>query len=185
MPLTDIALWNGKTVPRIGIGTWVMGGAQYAGDTPIGWADVDDAISIRTLHTTFDQGVRIIDTSNQYGGGQAEDVIAEGIAMSDLSRDAFAICTKAGNVCDPVSRNLIGTADQMDEITASIEGSLRRLKTDNLDLMKFHLNRHPIEQSEGVFEAFSDAYKAGKIGGFGWSNDNLEGAVAFADMDGS
>ncbi len=180
----DVTLWNGKRAPRMGIGTWVMGGQQYAGDTPIGWANVDDATSIQTLHTAFDHGIRIIDTSNQYGGGHAEDVIAQGIAQSALPRDAFVICTKAGNVCDPETGDLVGTTDQKADITATIEGSLRRLKTDHLDLVKFHLNRHPIDQSEGVFEAFSDAYKAGKIGGFGWSNDNLEGAIAFAEMDG-
>lgn len=182
--MAEIELWNGKKAPRMGIGTWVMGGQQYAGDTPIGWANVDDATSIRTLHTAFDRGIRIIDTSNQYGGGHSEKVIAQGIESSSLPRDAFVICTKAGNVCDPVTGNLIGTTDQKAEITATIEGSLRRLKTDHVDLVKFHLNRHPIDQSDGVFEAFADAYKAGKIGGFGWSNDNLEGAIAFSDMEG-
>jgi len=58
------------------------------------------------------------------------------------------------------------------------------LKTDYIDLVKFHLNHHPIEQSNGVFEAFADAYKAGKIGGFGWSNDDNQGAIAFSEMDG-
>lgn len=184
MTLEKITLWNGKTVPRMGIGTWVMGGEQFADGMPLGWSNVDDTTSVRTLHTAFDRGVRIIDTSNQYGGGHAEEVIARGIAESTLSRDDLVICTKAGMVCDPVSGDLTGTTDDKAEITASIEGSLRRLKTDHLDLVKFHLNRHPVEQSDGVFEAFSDAYKAGKIGGFGWSNDNLEGALAFADLDG-
>ncbi len=184
MTLQNIKLWNGKMVPRIGIGTWVMGGEQFADGMPLGWSNVDDKTSVRTLHTAFDLGVRIIDTSNQYGGGHSEEVIARGIAESALSRDDLVICTKAGMVCDPVSGDLTGTTVDKAEITASIEGSLRRLKTDHLDLVKFHLNRHPVAESEGVFEAFSDAYKAGKIGGFGWSNDNLEGALAFADLDG-
>lgn len=184
MTLQDITLWNGKTVPRMGIGTWVMGGEQFADGMPLGWSNVDDATSVRTLHTAFDMGVRIIDTSNQYGGGHAEDVIARAIAQSDLSRDDLVICTKAGLVCDPVSGDLTGPTVDTAEITASIDGSLQRLKTDHLDLVKFHLNRHPVAESEGVFEAFSEAFKAGKIGGFGWSNDNLEGALAFADLEG-
>lgn len=79
MASNEVKLWNGKTVPRLGIGTWVMGGEQYASGKPTGWANVDDAVSIRTLHTAFDLGVRVIDTSDQYGAGHSESVIAQGL----------------------------------------------------------------------------------------------------------
>ena len=66
----------------------------------------------------------------------------------------------------------------------AIDASLQRLKTGYLDLVKFHTNRHPVEKSDGVFEAFSEAYKVGKIGAFGWSNDDPNGATAFMCLDG-
>lgn len=184
MTLDNITLWNGKSVPRIGIGTWVIGGEQYANGKPTGWANVDDATSIQTLHKAFELGVRIIDTSGSYGAGRSESIIARAIKESDLNREDVVICTKAGIVCDPSSGNIIGTTDKKNDISTTIDASLERLQTDYIDLVKFHINRHPIENSHGAFEAFSDAYSAGKIGAFGWSNDDLDGGLAFASLDG-
>ena len=184
MTLNNITLWNGKSVPRIGIGTWVMGGEQYANGKPTGWANVDDATSIQTLHKAFELGVRIIDTSGSYGAGHSEKIIARAIKESKFSREDFVICTKAGIVCDASSGDIIGTTDKKNDIEAAIDASLGRLQTDYIDLVKFHLNRHPIEKSHGVFEAFSDAYSSGKIGAFGWSNDELEGGLAFTNLNG-
>lgn len=182
--MTEITLWNGKTVPRIGIGTWVMGGDQYWQGQATGWANVDDATSIRTLHAALALGVRIIDTADQYGAGHSEEIIAQALRESDLSRDDVVICSKVGMVCDAASGDIVALTDKKDDIAAAIDASLKRLDTDYLDLVKFHLNDHPVEQSQGVFEAFSEAYHAGKIGGFGWSNDDLDGAMAYADLDG-
>jgi aryl-alcohol dehydrogenase-like predicted oxidoreductase len=182
--MNDVRLWNGKTVPRIGIGTWVMGGEQYWNGQPTGWADVDDATSIRTLHTAFDMSLRIIDTADSYGGGHAEQIIARALRETGLSRDNFVICTKVGMVCDPETGDIVGLTDKKEDIATAIEASLKRLGVDHLDLVKFHLNHHPVEKSEGVFSAFSEAFQAGKIGGFGWSNDDVDGAMAYADLEG-
>lgn len=184
MTLNDVKLWNGKTVPRIGIGTWVMGGEQYWNGQATGWANVDDTESLRTLHTAFDRGVRIIDTADQYGAGHAETIIATALKETDLPRDDFVICTKAGMVCDPDSGDIVGLTDREEDIGAAIDASLKRLGVDHIDLVKFHINHHPVARSEGVFAAFSRAYEQGKIGGFGWSNDDVEGAMAFADLEG-
>ncbi len=180
----QVTLWNGKRVPRIGIGTWIMGGMQYSGGKPIGWGNVDDDTSVRTLHTAFDTGVRIIDTSVSYGAGHAEDVIARAIRESSLNRDDVVICTKAGTLCDPTSGDITGPTDRKVDITNAIDSSLRRFDTDHLDLVKFHVNRHPIDRSEEVFEALSEAFTVGKISAFGWSNDDLPGSMAFADLEG-
>ena len=184
MALNDVKLWNGKTVPRIGIGTWVMGGEQYWNGQATGWANVDDTESLRTLHTAFDRGVRIIDTADQYGAGHAETIIATALEETDLPRDDFVICTKAGMVCDPDSGNIVGLTDREEDIGAAIDASLTRLGVDHIDLVKFHINHHAVARSERVFAAFSRAYEQGKIGGFGWSNDDVESAMAFADLEG-
>jgi aryl-alcohol dehydrogenase-like predicted oxidoreductase len=179
-----VQLWNGKTVPRIGIGTWVMGGEQYWGSQPTGWQGVNDAESLATLHTAFDLGVRIIDTADQYGAGHAETIIAQAFGQTSIDRDAFVIATKVGMVCDPATGNIVGVTDREEDISAAVDACLKRLGVDYIDLVKFHLNNHPVEQSAGVFEAFRKAFEAGKIAGFGWSNDSVEGAMAFADMPG-
>lgn len=177
-------LWNGKTVPRIGIGTWVMGGAQHWGEQPTGWSGVDDAESLASLREAFDLGVRIIDTADQYGGGHAEELIAQAMCDSGIDRDRFVVATKVGMVCDPATRDIVGVTDDKAAIAEAIDASLRRLRLDYIDLVKFHLNGHPVERSHGVFEAFSAAYDTGKIGGFGWSTDDVAGAMAFADRPG-
>lgn len=184
MTMHDVTLWNGKTVPRAGIGTWVMGGEQYWDGQATGWANVDDGESLKTLHTAFDMGVRIVDTADQYGAGHAEAIIARALRETDLARDDFVICTKAGLVCDPDSGNIVGLTDRQEDISAAIDASLKRLDVDHIDLVKFHINHHPVERSDGVFAAFSRAYEAGKIGGFGWSNDDVVGAMAYADLEG-
>ena len=140
--------------------------------------------SLRTLHTAFDLGVRIVDTADQYGAGHAERVIAQAIHESTLDRDQFVICTKVGMVCDPDSGDIVGVTDKPADITAAIDASLARLGVDYLDLVKFHLSHHPIKKAEGAFQAFSRAYDAGKISGFGWSNDDVDGAMACADLPG-
>ena len=161
-----------------------MGGEQYWNGQATGWAGVDDAESLRTLHTAFDMGVRIIDTADQYGAGHAEQVVARALQETGLNRDDFVICTKVGMVCDPASGDIVGVTDREDDIAAAIDASRERLGVDQLDLVKFHLNHHPAAQSEGVFAAFSRAYRDGRIGGFGWSNDDVDGAMAYADLDG-
>lgn len=179
--MDEITTWNGKTAPRIGIGTWVMGGEQYWEGKPTGWAGVDDNDSLKTLHTAFDMGVRIIDTANSYGGGHSEEIIAKALTQSDIPRDEFVICTKVGLVCDD-DGNIIGPCDDKQTIAHMIDECLKRLQVEQIDLVKFHLNTHPIEQSHGVFEAFSEAHQSGKIAGFGWSNDDVQGALAFKDL---
>lgn len=181
--MDTITTWNGKTVPRIGIGTWVMGGEQYWDGKPTGWVGVDDAESLRTLHMAFDIGVRIIDTANSYGGGHSEDIIAKAISQSSIPREEFVICSKVGLECN-ADGNIFGMSDDEQTIGTMIDESLKRLKVEQLDLVKFHLNGHPISQSHGVIKAFSQAFKLGKIAGFGWSNDDVEGAMAFKDVDG-
>ena len=179
-----VELWNGKTAPRIGIGTWVMGGEQFWDGAPTGWSGVDDAESLAALHAAFERGVRIIDTADQYGGGHAEAVIEQAISESSIPRDDFVICSKVGMVCDPETGNITGVKSDGAAITAATDASLARLGVDHLDLVKFHLNGHPVAESHEVFAAFSRAFEAGKIGGFGWSNDDVEGAMAFADLAG-
>lgn len=177
----NLTLWNGKTVPRIGVGTWVMGGQQYWDGMSVGWDNVDDKESLDTLRTSFDMGVRIIDTAAQYGGGHSEIIIGQALQDTDIAREKFTICTKAGYNCDPDTGNVIGETDRKEDIARNIDESLQRLGVDYLDMVKYHINWHPIEQSEGVFEVFDQARRDGKIKAFGWSTDDPERTSVFAD----
>ncbi|MEW7007872.1 aldo/keto reductase [Lentilitoribacter sp. EG35] len=177
----NIELWNGQSAPRMGIGTWVMGGQQYWNGMSVGWDNVDDEQSLATLRTSFDLGVRIIDTAAQYGAGHSERIIGKAIKHSQIPREEFIVCTKAGFACDPDTGDVLGEVDSKEDITKNIDESLQRLGVEYLDLVKYHINWHPIDQSYEVFEAFEEARLAGKIKAFGWSTDDPERASVFAD----
>src|SRR5262245_32483609 len=107
---------------RIGLGTWAMGGFQ--------WGGTDDEASIRTIHAAVDRGINLIDTAPAYGFGHSEEVVGRAIAERGL-RDRVILATKVGleRRDDALFRN--GTRKQ---IFAEIELSLRRLRTDYIDL---------------------------------------------------
>lgn len=92
---TTTTLWNGKTVPRIGIGTWVMGRAQRWGEQPTGWSGVDDTESLATLREAFDFGVRIIDAADSMAGAMPRN--------SSLRRCAMAASTAIASPSPPRS----------------------------------------------------------------------------------
>jgi aryl-alcohol dehydrogenase-like predicted oxidoreductase len=164
---TAVTLWNGRRIPRLGMGCWAIGGPFYAGDTPLGWGDVDDDESVRAIGRAIDLGIRFFDTASNYGAGHSEDVL--GLAIGN--RDDIVIATKFGFATDPGTKQATGAFADPAFIRRSTETSLRRLKRDRLDLLQFHLNDYPAEQSDEVFETLEALRAEGKIDAFGWSTD--------------
>lgn len=179
--MTTIELWNGRTIPRIGMGCWAIGGTMRSGDQQTGWGDVDDDASVAAIHQAIDLGVRYFDTADAYGAGHSEQVLAR--ALRGVGDDIL-VSTKFGNTFDAAARTLTGPSDDPAYVRSAIEASLHRLGRERLDLVFFHLNGHPVEKSEPVFETLADLRRAGKIDAFGWSTDDVGGAEAFADMEG-
>ncbi|MHA1549668.1 MAG: aldo/keto reductase [Alphaproteobacteria bacterium] len=179
--MATIELWNGQTIPRIGMGCWAIGGTMRSGTRQTGWGKVDDKVSIAAIHRAIELGVRYFDTADTYGGGHSEQVLSR--ALRDRGDD-IVVSTKFGNTFDAATRTSLGPSDDPAYVRAAIEASLRRLGRERLDLVFFHLNGHPIDRSEPVFEALADLRRAGKIDEFGWSTDDVAGAAAFADMEG-
>jgi aryl-alcohol dehydrogenase-like predicted oxidoreductase len=152
IPGTDL------TPSRIGLGTWAIGGWMWGGS--------DDAASIRTIQAAVDRGITLIDTAPVYGFGHSEEIV--GKALSQGGRRAkVVIATKVA---------LDWTADQKPFRNASrariqkeIEDSLRRLKTDVIDLYQVHWPdpNTPIEETAAALESLR---KAGKIRAIGVSN---------------
>src|SRR4051794_10030088 len=125
---------TGFQVSEYGLGTWAMGGGFYG--------TVDDDESIRTIHRAQDLGVNFIDTAPLYGiaqnaDGRAEEVIGRALAGR---RDNWIIGTKYGRHLTgktPLWENLYNdfSAKQAEK---SIEDSLRRLRTDHVDVLFAH-----------------------------------------------
>jgi aryl-alcohol dehydrogenase-like predicted oxidoreductase len=138
-------------VSRIGLGA--MGMSQgYTG------AGSDDAESIRTIHRALDLGVTLLDTAEIYGPYTNEELVGQALKGR---RDQVVLATKFGLVSH-IGR-APGTPDSSpDNIRAAVEGSLRRLGTDHIDLYYQHRvdPNTPIEDTMG---ALADLVQQGKI----------------------
>jgi len=147
---------TGIGVSVIGVGCWAMGGRS--------WGPVDDRESVAAIHRALDLGVNLFDTAPVYGFGHSETLL--GRTLGSARRDVI-IATKVGLVWDDaakISNNLLP-----DHIRSEVEGSLRRLATDYIDLYQIHWPdpKVPIEASVRVLEALK---AEGKVRAIGCSN---------------
>ncbi len=143
---------NGPMVSAIGLGCLSFGGIFGATDTDT---------SLRCLDAAWDSGINFLDTANIYGMGMSENVIGQWL-RSRGHRPILA--TKAGIVGGPNRRIDNSPA----YLRAELDGSLKRLGVDHVDL--FYIHRHeesrPIEE---VAETMATLQREGKIGGYGLS----------------
>ena len=142
---------------RVGLGTWAIGGWM--------WGGTDDAESIRTIHAALDRGITLIDTAPVYGFGRSEEIV--GKALAEGSRRAgVVLATKVA--LDWNGEQPFRNASRA-RIMKEIDDSLRRLRTDAIDLYQIHWPdpSTPVEETAG---AMADLLKAGKIRAIGVSN---------------
>jgi aryl-alcohol dehydrogenase-like predicted oxidoreductase len=175
-----IRLWNGMEMPRLGMGCWAIGGPYHSGTTALSWGRVDDDVSKAAIKRALDLGIRFFDTASSYGAGHSEEVLGATIG----NRPDVLIATKFGNVFDAATKQALGQDASPTFVRKSTEESLRRLGRDRIDLLQFHLNGYPVDQSRAVFDTLDDLIREGKIAAYGWSTDDPRGAEAFADRPG-
>ncbi|RYC12152.1 aldo/keto reductase [Ciceribacter ferrooxidans] len=158
-PIPTVTLPGGVSVPALGLGTWQMGEVKArAGE------------EIDSLRLGLDLGMTLIDTAEMYGEGGAERVV--GTALEDRRDEVFLV-----SKVYPWNASRAGTV-------AACEASLRRLKTDRLDLYLLHWRgEHPLADTVAAFEELK---AAGKIGAWGVSNfDVADMEELFALPDGA
>ena len=166
-------------IAPLGMGCWPIGGPMFAGDQPLGYSNVDDGESIRTIHAALAAGIRLFDTAAAYGAGHAERLLAR--ALKDR-RDAL-IVTKIGIAIDEATRRLTGDEIAPETVLPAIDRCLSRLERDRIALVLLHQNALPVTQAEAMFDQMDKAHQAGKIGAYGWSTDFSESASAVADRE--
>ena len=164
-------------VSAVGLGCWAIGGPFYRGETPVGWGIVDDNESIHAVQRGLDLGVTFIDTSNVYGAGHSERVLARALAGK---RSQVVLATKFGNLFNEDTRQITGSDASPASIRRQCEELLRRLGTDFIDLYQFHLGGYDLEQAVEVREALEGLVKDGLIRWYGWSTDDVQRAQFFA-----
>ncbi|MBE2203206.1 MAG: aldo/keto reductase [Chthoniobacterales bacterium] len=151
-------------VSALGLGCMSMNGRQYN-------APKDSAEMIRLIRSAVDQGVDFFDTAEVYGPFVNEELVGE--ALSPV-RDKVVIATKFGFDLEPgTARRTGGLNSRPDHVRAVVEASLKRLKTDVIDLLYQHRvdPAVPIEDVAGVVK---ELVAEGKVKHFGLSEPGLQ-----------
>ncbi|NVK34355.1 MAG: aldo/keto reductase [Rhodobacteraceae bacterium] len=166
---------SGIQASAIGLGTWAIGGWM--------WGGTDEALSIKAIQASIDEGISLIDTAPAYGQGVAEEIVGKAIKGR---RDEVVLATKCGLVWHtqrgnhffdyegkPVHRYL-----GKDAIVYEVEQSLKRLGTDCIDHYITHW-QDPTTPIAETMEALETLKAQGKIRSIGASNTSLEDVKSY------
>ena len=154
---------TGIEVSEVGFGAWAIGGPATLGDMVIGWGKVDDNESVAALNAALDVGINFFDTADVYGAGHSEEVISKAFAGK---RDRVVIASKFGNrVIDGKWLKDFSPAWAKE----SIEGSLKRLATDYIDLIQLHSPDADHVFQDDLWETLAKLVDQGKIRHYGVS----------------
>ncbi|MCA1652618.1 MAG: aldo/keto reductase family protein [Sphingomicrobium sp.] len=154
-------------VSEISLGSWLTYGVGV------------EAQSARAcLDAAFDVGINFIDTANVYGRGAAETFLGE--ALSTRSRDSYVLATKLFFPMSDTDRGLSRA-----QIEKQLDASLRRLRTDVIDLYQCHRydDATPLDET---MEALTAAVRSGKVRTIGfseWPVDKIEAALAMSGVE--
>jgi aryl-alcohol dehydrogenase-like predicted oxidoreductase len=150
-----------REASRIGLGTWSIGGFM--------WGGTDEQEALQTIRAALERGINLIDTAPAYGFGHAEEIVGRALAQY-AKREEIIIATKVGLEWrgDQMFRNSTRA-----RIMKEIGDSLRRLKTDYIDIYQIHWP-DPLVPIEETAAAIHQLYKQGKIRAIGVSNYSLE-----------
>ena len=155
-------------ITSVGIGTAPIG--SLPGTWWVDWGPQDEGESIRAVHAALDGGVNWIDTAPFYGWGRAEEIVAKAIR----GRDGVLVFTKCGTMRGRDGDDFMDLRPEA--VRADVEGSLRRLAVERLDLLQLHDRdpRVPIEETWGtVLELVAE----GKVRHGGISNHRADEVV--------
>ncbi len=170
-------------VTPIAFGAWAIGGWM--------WGGAEEKEAIRAIHCSYDAGITTIDTAPVYGFGKSEELVGQ--AMSGKPRDSYQILTKFGmnwesddgmfgfdtvdNSGKPLKMYKWASAKK---VVKECEDSLRRLRTDYIDLYQIHWPDHTTPIGE-TFEAVQKLITQGKVLAAGVCNYNAEQVAEASD----
>src|SRR3989442_2406533 len=152
---------TGLVSSRIALGTWSIGGWMWGGS--------DEGEAIKTIRTALDLGITLIDTAPAYGFGRSEELVGRAIAEHG-ERERVLIATKAGLEwrAGQVYRNA-----SAERIRAEVKESLRRLRTDYIDIYQVHWPDPLVAVGESA-AALRELFEQGTIRAIGVSKFSAE-----------
>jgi aryl-alcohol dehydrogenase-like predicted oxidoreductase len=152
---------TGLQVSRVCFGTWQL--------SPRFWGEVPTAQVSQAIHAAFDLGINFFDTADAYGDGLAESVLGD--SLQSLPRDRVIVATKVFNHYNPDGTRYPDLSPA--HIMERCDASLRRLRTDYIDLYLLHFYDQLTPLSD-VADTMDRLTSQGKIRHYGASNFNIE-----------
>ena len=154
---------------RIGLGTWAIGGWM--------WGGTDENESIRTIHAALDLGINLIDTAPIYGQGRSEEIVGEALHQAGR-REGVLIASKVGI---DWTQGKIERNSTRQRVLQEFDNSLRRLRTDYIDIYQVHWP-DPLVPIEETAATLRELYEQGKIRAIGVSNYSPEQMAQFQSV---
>jgi aryl-alcohol dehydrogenase-like predicted oxidoreductase len=150
---------NYRTLGRTGINVspYCLGTMMFGA-----WGNPDHDDSIRIIHRALDAGINFVDTADVYSDGESEEIVGKALKGR---RDDVVLASK---VHYPMGEDPNQRGNSRRWIIAAVEGSLRRLQTDHLDLYQVH-RPDPTVDVEETLSALSDLVHSGKVRAIGAS----------------
>ncbi len=157
---------TGIKVTLAGVGCWAIGGPfSMGGEGPSGWGKVDDEESIRMIHRALDRGARFFDTAENYGWSHSEEVLGRALAGR---REEAVVASKLGHYHYRTSGADYPFYSRR-HIREALEGSLKRLRRDCLDVYLFHRTPADLGWWDEAAQAMEQLKEEGKIRAWGIS----------------
>ncbi len=170
MTMRPLGARSGIEVTDMGLGLWAVAGSE--------WGPGEDQASLDAIEVALDAGITFFDTADVYGAGHSEELLGQAMAGR---RDRFIVASKIGWI-DFDREADVSQYSTVDRLVAGVEGSLRRLQTDVLDVIQCHINYR--EPNTDVFiEGFRRLKDEGKVRAWGVSTSDLD-LIRYFNADG-
>jgi aryl-alcohol dehydrogenase-like predicted oxidoreductase len=148
----------------IGFGAWAIGGGNWE----FAWGPQDDDESVGAIHRALELGINWIDTAAIYGLGHSEEIVGRAVkSWAGIKPMVFTKCSMRWHTDRSIYRSLKAAS-----LAEEVEGSLRRLGVETIDLYQIHWP-NPDEEIEEGWEALARLKEQGKVRWLGVSNFNV------------
>ncbi|MBV8588223.1 MAG: aldo/keto reductase [Verrucomicrobia bacterium] len=152
------------SITPIGFGAWAIGG-----EWEFGWGTQDDERSVAAIHRALEQGINWIDTAAVYGLGHSEEVVAR--ALQEWSGNRPYVFTKCGMIWNEQGK--VDYSLRAESVQRECEASLRRLKTDVIDLYQIHWTADDLEETVEGWQTLAKLQQQGKVRWIALSNASV------------